>query len=51
MRCALVKEGVEIPSDFTGVVYVTMDSAGAWKFELGKEIKAAGMKVDLNRVT
>ena len=40
--CALVKEGVEIPSDFTGVVYVTMDSAGAWKFELGKEIRPRG---------
>ena len=48
--CALVKQGVEIPSDFDGVVYVSMDWNGAWKFELGKELKAAGISVDLNAI-
>ena len=48
--CALVKQGVEIPSDFDGVVYVSMDWNGAWKFELGRELKAAGVAVDLNAI-
>ncbi|MCM2275831.1 MAG: nucleotide-binding protein [Candidatus Didemnitutus sp.] len=48
--CALVKDSVEIPSDFDGVVYVTMDLNGAWKFELGRELKAAGFFVDLNQI-
>jgi predicted nucleotide-binding protein len=48
--CALVKGGVELPSDFDGVVYVTMDSGGAWKLELGRELKAVGMRVDLNKL-
>ena len=48
--CALVKNGVEIPSDFDGVVYVSMDLNGAWKFEVGRELKAAGIRVDLNLI-
>jgi len=48
--CALVKQGVEIPSDFDGVVYVSMDWNGAWRFELGRELKAAGIAVDLNAI-
>ncbi len=48
--CALYKEGVEIPSDFQGVLYIPLDSKGAWKFELSKEIKQAGIDVDLNRI-
>jgi predicted nucleotide-binding protein len=48
--CALVKGGVEIPSDFDGVVYVAMDPNVAWQLELGRELKAAGISVDLNRI-
>jgi predicted nucleotide-binding protein len=47
--CALHKEEVEIPSDFQGVLYVPMDSSSAWRFLLAKEIKQAGMEVDLNK--
>jgi len=46
--CVLVQEGVEIPSDYHGVVYVKLDTEGAWKFKLAKEIKAAGIDVDMN---
>jgi len=46
--CALLVEGVEIPSDYSGVVYIPTDKAGAWKFHLAKELKAAGIPVDLN---
>jgi predicted nucleotide-binding protein len=48
--CALYKEGVEIPSDYQGVLYIPMDFAGAWRMALAKEIKNAGIDVDLNKV-
>jgi predicted nucleotide-binding protein len=46
--CALHKGDIEIPSDYGGVVYVQIDPAGAWKFQVAKEMKAAGLPVDLN---
>lgn len=46
----LYKEGVEIPSDYQGLLYIPMDAAGAWQKTLAKEIKNAGIEVDLNRV-
>lgn len=48
--CALYAEGVEVPSDYSGVVYVRIDSEGAWRFSLAKELKAAGFRVDMNEV-
>jgi predicted nucleotide-binding protein len=39
-----------IPSDFAGVVWTDMDSAGAWKTALGKELKAAGYQIDWNKI-
>jgi predicted nucleotide-binding protein len=47
---ALIKGDVEKPSDYDGVAYIPMDQAGAWKFELARELKAAGLNVDLNDV-
>lgn len=46
--CALCQTGVERPSDYDGVVYVALDDGGAWKFALAKEIKTAGIDVDMN---
>ena len=48
--CALNKGEVEIPSDYGGVVYVPLDDAGAWKFALARDMKAAGFDLDLNKV-
>jgi predicted nucleotide-binding protein len=48
--CALYKGDVEIPSDFAGVLWVQMDPGGAWRFSMGRELKAAGLDVDLNRL-
>jgi predicted nucleotide-binding protein len=45
---ALVKGDVEKPSDYDGVVYIQMDDAGAWKLQLARELKTAGLNVDLN---
>jgi len=48
--CALHKGDVEIPSDFASVLWVSMDPGGAWRFTLGREMKAAGLDVDLNKL-
>jgi predicted nucleotide-binding protein len=47
--CTLYEEGVEIPSDFNGIVYVPLDAAGAWRTLLARELKAAGFAIDMNR--
>jgi predicted nucleotide-binding protein len=48
--CALFETGVEIPSDYAGVVFVELDPRQSWRFEVAKEIRAAGLPVDLNDV-
>jgi len=44
--CALKRGDLEIPSDFTGVVYVPFDDSDGWKQALGKELEAAGFRID-----
>ena len=44
--CALIKGDIEMPSDFAGVGYTSMDDRGAWKAELLKELTAAGYTID-----
>jgi predicted nucleotide-binding protein len=48
--CLLRKGDVEIPSDLYGVIYKDLDLGGGWKLELVKELKAAGLNFDANRV-
>jgi predicted nucleotide-binding protein len=48
--CVLYQEGVEIPSDFSGVLYVKLDQEGGWRLNLARELKTAGIRVDLNKV-
>jgi len=43
--CSLVKGDIETPNDISGVVYVPMDSPGAWKTEVKKELVACGYKL------
>ena len=47
--CALKKGEVAIPSDFAGVVWEQMDAGHGWKVSLGRELRAAGFQVDLNK--
>jgi predicted nucleotide-binding protein len=47
--CALKADDVEEPSDLRGILYVPLDAAGAWRFTLARELKAAGIEVDLNK--
>ncbi len=46
---ALVEKAITLPSDIHGVVYIELDG-GHWSLLLAKELKAAGLDVDLNRV-
>ena len=46
----LVKDNIEIPSDYTGVIYIGVDNNDVWKMMLSKEMKAAGLKIDLNKI-
>jgi predicted nucleotide-binding protein len=47
--CALYQHNVEIPSDYAGVLFVPIDSGGAWRLPLARELKAAGLDIDMNR--
>jgi predicted nucleotide-binding protein len=47
--CALYDEGVEIPSEVSGVVSIPMDFRGGWRLLVAKEFKQAGVEVDLNK--
>jgi predicted nucleotide-binding protein len=48
--CLLRKGDVEIPSDLYGVIYTDMDAADGWKLKLVKELKAAALEFDANRM-
>lgn len=45
--CALHKGNVELPSDYQGVLYVPMDSGGAWKTKLAQEFNQSKISFDL----
>ena len=46
----LYEEGVELPSDLHGVLYVPIDDAGSWKFRLAKELNASGYDVNVKNI-
>ena len=46
--CALVAEKVTGIDTYSGITYVPMDAAGAWKFMMIKNLKIAGYEVDAN---
>lgn len=47
--CAFKSGDVELPSNYVGVVWEKMDDGGGWKLALARELKAAGLEVDLNK--
>jgi predicted nucleotide-binding protein len=48
--CVLYKTGVEIPSDYSGVLFIEADDRGAWKLPLLRELHAAEIPVSWERV-
>ena len=45
----LYRESVELPSDYFGIEYIKIDVENAWHFRLAKELRVAGLPVDLNK--
>jgi len=48
--CILYENGVDLPSDLHGMIYVPYDDRGSWKLELARHMKDAGIPCDLNKV-
>lgn len=46
----LYEEDVEMPSDYHAVEYIPIDDGEGWKLKLARELKAAGLSVDLNKL-
>ena len=46
----LVKGDVDIPSDLQGIIYEPFDDTGNWRIRLLREIREAGIPVDIERV-
>ena len=36
--------------DILGVLYINIDDGGGWRYNLLKEMKAAGLEIDLNNI-
>ena len=45
----LITGDVEVPSDYSGVLYIPIDEAGSWRFLLIKELKSIGYEIDANK--
>ena len=45
-----VEEKLEIPSDYSGVLFVPFDKSGKWQFDLVRELKALGINVNANDI-
>lgn len=46
----LYSEGVELPSDIHGLLFIPIDKADTWKFALVRELKEVGYNVDANSI-
>lgn len=44
------EDDFELPSDYSGVLYIEYDRKGNWKFEIAKELKAVGYNINLNNI-
>ena len=49
---ALYENGkdIEIPSDFSGVLYIGYSGDDSWKLSLAKELRASGFNIDMNKL-
>lgn len=48
--CAFKSGNIEIPTDFSGVIWNPLDESGAWKQILSKELKEAGYNFDSEKL-
>jgi predicted nucleotide-binding protein len=45
--CALMKGNIDVPTDYSGVLYKTLDETEGWKLQLAREIKQSGIAVNI----
>jgi len=43
-------DGFELPSDYSGVLYIPFDDYHHWRFDIIRELKASGYKLDANKL-
>lgn len=48
--CALYEKGVELPSNYQGVIWIELDDHEGWKRKLAKELNAAKLPVNMEMV-
>ena len=46
--CALYEEGVDVPSDYKGVIYIPFK--GNWKVSVARELKASGINIKVGNI-
>ena len=46
----LYEDGLKIPSDLDGYVYIPLDKNKGWHLKLAKELKNIGFDIDLNKL-
>jgi len=47
----LYEPGVQLPSDYAGVTYTGVDPGGRWEYDLLRELRAANLSFDTNKLT
>lgn len=45
---AVIKQGIEIPSDISGLVYIEHDNNNGWKLAIAKDLAIAGYSIDIS---
>lgn len=48
--CALYKGDIERPSDVAGSLWIQIDDHDAWQLKLAREMKQAGLDIDVNKL-
>jgi hypothetical protein len=48
--CALLKDNVQLPTDYDGVAYQKYESNGRWQQDLARELQSCGFEIDWNKV-
>lgn len=48
--CVLIKDTVEKPTDYDGIIYIPYDTHGGWKTSLARELKNSGLSIDMNNI-
>jgi predicted nucleotide-binding protein len=47
--CALHEEGLDLPSKYQGKVFIPFDADGLWRLLIARNMKLAGVDIDLNK--